>query len=42
MEVIKVEVAPYWNVNLKSGVIVWNKKIVEVAPYWNVNQMTLN
>ena len=34
---ILVEVAPYWNVNLKTAADTAIESLVEVAPYWNVN-----
>ena len=33
----KVEVAPYWNVNVKGTDYYTQEEKVEVAPYWNVN-----
>ena len=33
----KVEVAPYWNVNMSGVLNLYVVLVVEVAPYWNVN-----
>ncbi len=36
----QVEVAPYWNVNVKTKGTTTEQAFVEVAPYWNVNEDT--
>ena len=33
----RVEVAPYWNVNVALLMAITSAVEVEVAPYWNVN-----
>ena len=35
---LKVEVAPYWNVNDVNAIDGSSFTLVEVAPYWNVNK----
>ena len=37
LNILEVEVAPYWNVNVEGTFNTESKTFVEVAPYWNVN-----
>ncbi len=37
LNILEVEVAPYWNVNVRSAFRTGSNTSVEVAPYWNVN-----